>query len=120
MVASDPGLPSSFTAVAFRHSSRGATVTYQVPKPKMSPDAACKKAQSSVARLEKALESMGTWWARGSLESTLDQSQGNVEIDQCRKFIARFAKRIKDRRECFNDRGLINREAPRFNHKIPG
>ena len=39
--------------------SKGATVASQVPKPRMSPDAAREKAQSSVARLKKALEAMG-------------------------------------------------------------
>ena len=37
----------------------GATVTSQVPKPRMSPDVAREKAQSSVARLEKELGAMG-------------------------------------------------------------
>ena len=85
--------------------SRGATVTSQVPKPRMSPDAAREKAQSSVARLEKALEAMGdvVGPAVEVLKAELIKARAaakqpavDVEIDQCRKFIARSERRIKE------------------------
>ena len=71
----------------------------------MSPEAAREKAQSSVARLEKALEAMGdvVGPAVEVLKAELIKSRTaakqpavDVEIDQCRKFIARSERRIQE------------------------
>ena len=120
MVASDPGLASSQQWPSAKakdpvttqrevpgrwRQSRGAAVTSQVPKPRMSPDAAREKAQSSVTKLEKALEAMVdvVGPAVEVLKSELIKARAaakqpavDVEIDQCRKFIARSERRIKE------------------------
>ena len=100
--------------------SRGATVTSQVPKPRMSPDAPREKVQSSVARLEKALEAMGdvAGPAVEALKAENVQSQGSGEAT-CRgrgnRPVSQVQRQVREadqgvgfttcRRECFNDRG---------------
>ena len=85
--------------------SKRATVASQVPKPRMSPDASHEKAQSSVARLEIALEAMGD--VKGPAVEVLKaelikareaakQLAVDLKIDQCRKFISRSERKIKE------------------------
>ena len=73
--------------------------------PRINPDKAHEKAQSTVTRFEKALEAMGD--VQGSavevLKSELTKARAaskqlplDVEIDQCRKYISRAEKRIKE------------------------
>ena len=85
--------------------SKGATGNPQGPKPRLSPDAAREIAQSSVTRLEKALEAMRDVQgpAVEVLKSELTKARAAskqpavlVEIDQCRKFIARSERRIRE------------------------
>ena len=73
--------------------------------PIVNPDKARKKAQSTVTRLEKALDAMGDVQgpAVEVLKSELTKARAaskqpplDVEIDQCRKYISRAEKRIKE------------------------
>ena len=73
--------------------------------PRINPDKAREKAQSTVTRLEKALEAMGDVQgpAVEVLKSELTKARAaskqpplDVEIDQCRKYISRAEKRIKE------------------------
>ena len=85
--------------------SKGATGNPLGPKPRLSPDAAQEIAQSSVTRLEKALEAMGNvqGLAVEVVKSELTKARTaskrlavEVEIDHCRKFIARSERRIRE------------------------
>ena len=73
--------------------------------PRINPDNAREKAQSTVTRLEKALEAMGDVQgpAVEVMNSELTRARAatkqpplNVKIDQCRKYISRAEKRIKE------------------------
>ena len=60
--------------------SKGATGNPLGPKPRLSPDAAREIAQSSVTKLEKALEAMGD--VQGA-QVRIDESQGRIEATCC-------------------------------------
>ena len=72
---------------------------------RMNPDTAREMAQSTVTRLEKALEAMGDVQGPAvevlkteltKAKSASKQPPLDVEIDQCRKYIARGERRIKE------------------------
>ena len=72
---------------------------------RMNPDTAREMAQCTVVRLEKALEATGDVQAPAvevpkteltKAKSASKQPPFNVEIDQCRKYIARGERRIKE------------------------
>ena len=94
MVAGDPRPMSQVAAVAFSqgesssyHRTTGSSRVLETVQgcPRMSSHAVRERAQSSVARLEQALEAMGDG-ARpccGGLEGRVDESQSSLEATCC-------------------------------------
>ena len=75
------------------------------PRPRMNPDIAREMAHTKVSRLEKALEAMGDLQGPvvEALKVDLEKAKAaskktsvEVEIDECRKFISRAERRIRE------------------------
>ena len=145
---SRPSAKANVPAVAAQREVPRALETVQgdVSRPQTQDEPRCpsSEAQSSLARPGQALGAMGNVpclavqvlkaeWTKARAASK--QPAVDVEIDQCRNFIARSERRIKEldsqraeecasmtqnRRSVSRGRWKHNREAPRFNHRIPG
>ena len=75
------------------------------PRPRINPDVAREMAHTKVSRLEKALEAMGDLQGPvvNALKADLAKARATskkpsveVEIDECRKFISRAERRIRE------------------------